>query len=79
MMEYCKENSLYKYAYTSKKQDKNLESKFIMAGCPHSVMVKVMDNGIVVREFKIQLSYYIHFWTHTLGKGMSPLIFPARA
>ena len=24
-------------------------------GCPHSVMVKVLDCGIVVRKFKLQL------------------------
>ena len=36
-----------------------------------------MDYGIVVSEFKLQLRYYVHFWTNTLGKGMNPLILPA--
>ena len=40
-------------------------------------MVKVLDYGIVVSEFKLQSHYYIHFWTNTLGKGMNPLILPA--
>ena len=43
-------------------------------GCPRGVMVKAMDFGIVVYEFEIQLCYYIHFRTNTLGKGMNHLI-----
>ena len=46
-------------------------------GCPHGVMVKVMDCRIIVSEFKLQSRYYIHYWKNTLGKGMNPLIFPA--
>ena len=48
-----------------------------MVGCPCGVMVKAMDCGIVVSEFKIQLLYYIHFQTNNLGKGMNLLILPA--
>ena len=43
----------------------------------HGVMVKVMDCRIVVREFELQSSYYVHFQTNTPGKGMNPLILPA--
>ena len=43
-------------------------------GCPRGVMVKVMDCGIVVSEFKLQLRYYVHFRANTLGKGMNTLI-----
>ena len=39
--------------------------------------VKAMDCGIVVREFVLQLRYYVHFRANTLGKGMNPLILPA--
>ena len=46
-------------------------------GCPHGVMVKTMDYGIVVSEFVLQSRYYVHFWANTLGKGMNPLILPA--
>ena len=45
--------------------------------CPHGVMVKVMDCGIIVSEFKLQSHYYVHFHANTLGKGMNPLILPA--
>ena len=45
--------------------------------CPRGVMVKVMDCGIVVREFVLQSNYYVHFQANTLGKGMNPLILPA--
>ena len=48
-----------------------------MVGCPHGVMVKAMDCGIVVSEFVLQLRYYVHFRANTLGKGMNPLILPA--
>ena len=41
-------------------------------GCPRGVMVKTMDCGIVVREFELQLRYYVHFRANTLGKGMNP-------
>ena len=41
------------------------------------VRVKVMDYGIVGREFILQLRYYIHFQANTLGKGMNPLILPS--
>ena len=45
--------------------------------CPCVVMVKAMDCGIVVSEFELQLRYYVHFRTNTLGKGMNPLILSA--
>ena len=46
-------------------------------GCLRGVMVKVMDCGIVVREFVLQSRHYVYFWANTLGKGMNPLILPA--
>ena len=46
-------------------------------GCPHGVMVKAMDCGIIVSEFVLQSRYYVHFQANTLGKGMNPLILPA--
>ena len=45
--------------------------------CPHGVMVKAMDCGIVISEFVLQLRYYVHFRANTLGKGMTHLILPA--
>ena len=33
-------------------------------------MVKSLDCGIVVNEFELQLHYYVHFRTNTLGKDM---------
>ena len=44
--------------------------------CPLGVMVKVLDCGIVVSEFKLQSCYYIRFQTNTPRKGMKPLILP---
>ena len=44
---------------------------------PKHVMVKAMDCGIVVREFVLQLRYYVHFRENTLGKGMNRFILPA--
>ena len=41
------------------------------------VMVKAMDCGVVVSEFKLQSCHYIHFQANTLGKGMNPHILPA--
>ena len=31
------------------------------SGCPHGLMVKAMDCGIVVSEFVLQSLYYVHF------------------
>ena len=45
-------------------------------GYPRGVMVKAIDCGIVVSEFLLQLRYYVHFRTNTLGKGMNLLILP---
>ena len=39
-------------------------------------MVKAMDYGIVVGEFVLQSSYYVHLRANTHGKGMNPLILP---
>ena len=46
-------------------------------GCPHGLMVKTMDCGIVVSDFVLQSCYYIHFRANTLGKGMNCLILQA--
>ena len=38
-------------------------------------MIPIKDNyEIEVNEFELQSCYYVHFWTNTLGKGMSSLI-----
>ena len=39
--------------------------------CLRGVMVKVMDCGIVVSEFELQSSYYIHFGQIPLGNEPS--------
>ena len=40
------------------------------SGCPHGVIVKAMDSGIVVSEFELQSRYYVRFRTNTLEKGI---------
>ena len=49
----------------------------VAGGCPRGIMVKVIDCGIIVREFVLQWCYYVHFRANTLGKGMNPIILPA--
>ena len=44
---------------------------------PPVVMVKAMDAGLVVNEFVLHSSYYVHFRENTLGKRMNPFILPA--
>ena len=47
----------------------------ILVGGVHvDVMVKVLNCSLEVSEFKLQMRYYVHLWTNTLGKGMNPLI-----
>ena len=41
---------------------------------PHGIVVKVLDCDIVVREFELELRYYFHFRTNTIGKGIKPVI-----
>ena len=43
-------------------------------GKSFDVVVNMLDSDIIVSEFKLQLCFYIHFWTNTLGKGMNPFI-----
>ena len=40
-------------------------------------LVKVMDCGIVVSEFVLQIRYYVHFRTNTIGGGMNHRLLPA--
>ena len=40
-------------------------------------MVKALDCGIKVHEFKIQSHYYVDLRTNTFGKSMNPLILPS--
>ena len=42
------------------------------------VTVKAMDCRIALSEFVFQSRYYVHFRSNTLGKGVDPLILPAR-
>ena len=42
-------------------------------GCSRGVMVKAMNCGIVISEFKLQSCYHVPFQTNTLGKDMKPL------
>ena len=44
---------------------------------PHGVVGNMVDCDIVVKEFKSQLQYWIHFLTNILRKGMKPL-FPSQ-
>ena len=53
------------------------KNSFDLRGYPCGVMVKVMDWEIVVSEFVLQSSYYVHFWENTLGIGRNSLILPA--
>ena len=48
-----------------------------VVGSPYGIMTKVLDYGLKVSEFKLQLHYYVHFWTNTFLKGMKPLFSPA--
>ena len=57
--------------------DIKIVHKLMTWGCPHGVMVKAMDCGIVVSEFVLQSRYYVHFLANTHGKVMNPLILPA--
>ena len=53
------------------------EVKDFKGVCPHGVMVKAMDCGIVVSDFVLQLRYYIHFQANTHGEHINPLILQA--
>ena len=54
--------------YNSNRYYETLLSK--VRGCLRGVMVKQMYCGIVVCEFELQPSYYVHFRTNILGKRM---------
>ena len=37
-------------------------------------MAKTLDCGIVVREFELQLPYFVYFWTNNLAKDIKPFL-----
>ena len=55
----------------------NICTKTRFGAFPRGVMVKAMDCRIVVSKFGLQLRYYVHFRTNTLGKDVNTLILPA--
>ena len=55
----------------------NLQYLICHKNKPCSVMVKSIECKILVSEFELQSRYYVHFQTHTIGKGMNPLMLPA--
>ena len=47
--------------------------KSAFGSSPHCIMAKVLDCSLEVSKFKLQLCYYIYFWTKSpWGKGMNP-------
>ena len=65
---------VWKKLFICIKMDLALNDQQWLRGCPRGVMVKAMDSGMVVSEFKLQSRYYSHFQTNNLGKVMNPLI-----
>ena len=45
---------------------------------PYIVVPNVQGCDIGVTEFELQSFYYVHIRTNTLGKGMNPLVSPAK-
>ena len=43
---------------------------------PFVVVANMLDFDFVVSEFKRQLHSYIHFWTNTLEKYITPYLIP---
>ena len=43
--------------------------KDVGVGIICGIMVKVLDCGILVSEFELQLRYYVHFHTNSLQGG----------
>ena len=56
--------------------DANSETKPIInsLGSPCGVVANALNRDIVIREFKQQSRYYVHFRINSIGKGMDPLI-----
>ena len=44
---------------------------------PCCIVANMLDCDNLVSKFKLQSSYYFHFWTNTLRKAMKPFIYPA--
>ena len=70
-------NNLQRVDMHLNKETKPKQTNQNKRACPRGVMVKVMDCGIIISKFILQLRYYIHFRANTLGKGMNPLILQA--
>lgn len=44
--------------------------------CVHSLVVISMENGINMPSSNSSQACFIHFYTNSLGKGISPFCFP---
>ena len=45
----------------------------ILRGSPCGVIAKLLDHGLKISEFEIQLRYHVLFLINTLGKSLNPL------
>ena len=64
-----------RYVFLCWSYDTSITWKILGTHC--SIMANRLDYNIRVSKFKLQLHYYIHFQTNTLGKGMNYCISPA--
>ena len=46
-------------------------------GSSNGAGAEMMDCDMVISEFELESSYYVHFWTNTLKKSTNTLIPPA--
>ena len=45
----------------------------VSGGSPRSVVANVLDCNIKISNFKLWVSYNIHFWINIFQKGMNPV------
>ena len=52
--------------------------KILSSGSVHGVVANLLDYNIIVRKFKLQLLYYVYFWTNApLEERYEPPLSPS--
>ena len=71
---YMKEKNVYREGIDTKGEANNLVQIPFFRSNHQWIIATMLDCGLELSDFELQLRYYVHFQTNTLGKCMNNLI-----
>ena len=63
--------SIFPHKHTHTHTHTHIYIYIYMGAIPYGVVTNGLDSDIPASGFKLQLCYYIHFWTYTLRKSVN--------